>query len=68
VLLTQDESRHATETESTFVIQPEYASWTLRDHAGSALPAGYRYASDTNTAWLGVDELRETAADVAAVV
>ncbi|HEY8583114.1 MAG TPA: UDP-N-acetylglucosamine 4,6-dehydratase (inverting) [Capillimicrobium sp.] len=68
VLLTEDEARHSVETDLGYVVVPEYASWPMRDHGPlGTLPAGFRYSSDANDAWLGVDDLREMAADVRAV-
>jgi len=49
-------------------VQPEYASWPVRDHEGAPVPPGFRYASDTNDWWLSVDEVREMSADVEAAV
>jgi UDP-N-acetylglucosamine 4,6-dehydratase len=66
-MLTEDESRHAVETDYGFVIVPEYASWPMRVHEGRRPPAGFRYTSDTNTEWLSVEDLRAIAADVEAV-
>jgi UDP-N-acetylglucosamine 4,6-dehydratase/5-epimerase len=57
VLLTDDESRHAVELEDKFVIEPEFQWWDSKDREGKALPAGFRYASDTNTQWLTEPEL-----------
>ena len=69
VLVTEDESRHAYEVDNRYVILPEYPSWELQD-AGERR-ASCRAASRTprggNDWWLGVDELREMAADVKAV-
>ena len=36
VLVTEDESRHALETEDHYVILPEYASWPIRKQAVAA--------------------------------
>jgi UDP-N-acetylglucosamine 4,6-dehydratase len=59
VLVTEDESRHAYETDETYVIMPEHASWELEVTDDMApLEGGFRYASDTNTDWLSVDQLR----------
>jgi UDP-N-acetylglucosamine 4,6-dehydratase len=66
-MLTEDESRHAIETDYGYIIVPEYASWPMRTHEGSAPPPGFRYTSDTNTEWLSVEELRAIADDVEAV-
>ena len=68
VLLTEDESRHAVETDTAYVIRPEYASWTTKAVTeGQPLPAGFRYASDNNTEWLTVEQLRAMADSIAAV-
>jgi UDP-N-acetylglucosamine 4,6-dehydratase/5-epimerase len=69
VLLTEDESRHAVETEEGYVILPEYAFWQLRPVADAQpLEPGFRYSSDKNENWLTVDQLREMAAGVAAAI
>lgn len=67
VMLTEDDSRHALETATGYVIEPEYASWSLRAHEGTPPPEGFRYASNTNTEWLTVEDLRSMTADVQAV-
>ena len=68
MLVTEDESRHSYELDDRFVIFPEYASWPLKDVEGGARMAeGFRYSSDSNDWWLGVDELRDIAAGVKAV-
>ncbi|MDQ3721283.1 MAG: UDP-N-acetylglucosamine 4,6-dehydratase (inverting) [Actinomycetota bacterium] len=59
ILVTEDESRHTYELDDRYVILPEYASWELREPGGSRMAQGFRYTSDTNEAWLSVDELRE---------
>ncbi|MBA3747396.1 MAG: UDP-N-acetylglucosamine 4,6-dehydratase (inverting) [Solirubrobacterales bacterium] len=66
-MLTDDESRHAVETDWGYVIVPEYASWPMRTHEGTTPPPGFRYTSDTNSEWLTVDDLRAIAAGVEAV-
>jgi UDP-N-acetylglucosamine 4,6-dehydratase len=69
MLVTDDESRHSYELLDRYVIFPEYASWQLREVAGAErMPEGFRYSSDTNESWVSVEELREMAADVKAVV
>ena len=68
VLLTEDESRHTLDLGFGYVIEPEYASWTLRDHQGTPVPTSFRYASDTNESWVSVEELRDMVVDVKAVM
>jgi len=68
LLVTEDESRHSYELPDRYVVLPEYASWPLREvEGGTRMAEGFRYASDTNESWLGVDELAEMAAGVKAV-
>jgi UDP-N-acetylglucosamine 4,6-dehydratase len=67
VLVTEDESRHCIETDKSYVILPEYWSWPMREHEGVRLAPGFRYTSDSNGAWLTVDDLRDIAAGVQAV-
>lgn len=58
VLLSEDESRNALETEDMYLIKPAHAWWKMENwkHAG-ALPENFRYASDSNTQWLTAEEL-----------
>ena len=68
MLVTEDESRHSFELPDRYVIFPEYASWPLREvTGGTRMEEGFRFASDTNEWYLGVDELRDMVADVKAV-
>ena len=67
MLVTEDESRHSYELDDRYVILPEYASWELKEPGGARMAEGFRYSSDTNESWLGVEELREMAAGVAPV-
>jgi UDP-N-acetylglucosamine 4,6-dehydratase/5-epimerase len=67
VLVTEDESRHSYELDDRFVVLPEYSSWELKEVKGGVrTPEGFRYSSDENEQWLGVDDLREMAAGVKA--
>ena len=60
LLLTSDEARHAVDTDGVFVVTPEHPWWI--DHPrwieGKPLDEGFVYASNTNTEWLGADDLR----------
>jgi UDP-N-acetylglucosamine 4,6-dehydratase len=60
VLISEDESRHTLELDDMFVVEPPGALWFGHDweKQGRRLAEGFRYASDTNQAWLTVDELR----------
>ena len=60
VLLSEDESRNAVETDDMYVVQPNH-SWWQREHwkQARALPEGFRYTSDGNAQWLTAHELFE---------
>jgi len=57
-LISDDEVRHTVELKDMFIIEPELASWDVKDHKGKPLPEGFRYTSDTNTEWLTVEQLK----------
>jgi UDP-N-acetylglucosamine 4,6-dehydratase/5-epimerase len=60
VLLTDDEARHAVETEDVYVVLPEHPWWT-DEHPwieGKPLDDDFVYASHTNDWWLTGEELR----------
>ena len=61
VLIHVDEARSTIELEDMFVVQPSEALWF--GHAwqdiGRPLPEGYRYASDSNSEWLTLEQIRE---------
>jgi len=60
LLLTADEARHAIELDDKFIVMPEHPWWDV-DAVGQGKPLddGFVYASNTNTQWLGVEELAE---------
>jgi UDP-N-acetylglucosamine 4,6-dehydratase len=60
VLISEDEARLTLEREDMFVVTPSTTLWQ-RDQTfeGKTLPDGFRYASDNNTEWLGLDAIRE---------
>jgi UDP-N-acetylglucosamine 4,6-dehydratase/5-epimerase len=60
VLLSEDEARHAVELDDRYVIQPAHSWWRQENWKDArALPDGFRFASDTNSRWLSVEELFE---------
>ena len=62
VLLGEDESRDSIELDDMFVVKPSHPWWNDSAWPGGHTPAdGYRYASDTNTHWLSVEELKSFA-------
>jgi UDP-N-acetylglucosamine 4,6-dehydratase (inverting) len=60
VMITEDESRHAIEFDSYFIIEPEHAFWGKVSHTGGKqVPENFRYASETNDWWLTGEELKK---------
>lgn len=68
VLISEDEARSTVELENMYVVQPVEAFWFGRkwEGRGKPLPDGFRYASNTNDAWLTVEELRQMIAPIEA--
>ena len=58
VLLSEDESRNALETDEMFLIKPAHSWWKIDNwKQARPLPENFRYASDTNTHWLSAEDL-----------
>ena len=68
VLISEDESRSTVELDDMFVVQPAEALWFGRawEERGKALEEGFRYASNTNEEWLGVEEIQKIIAPIEA--
>ena len=66
VLISDDEARNTVELDDMFVVQPAEAFWFGREweKQGRLLPDGFRYASNNNDQWLGVEAIREMIAHV----
>jgi UDP-N-acetylglucosamine 4,6-dehydratase len=60
ILITGDESRHAVDAGDVYVVLPEHPWWNEKGPGtfGTQLPDDFVYASDTNTEWLSVPQLR----------
>lgn len=60
VLISEDEARLTLERDDMFVVTPSTTMWQ-RDQtfAGTTLPDGFRYASDNNAEWLGIEEIKQ---------
>jgi UDP-N-acetylglucosamine 4,6-dehydratase len=67
ILLTSDEARHSYKVDDHYVIVPEYVSWEMPSIHGEQLADGFRYTSENNEHWLGLEDLRAISAGVAAV-
>jgi UDP-N-acetylglucosamine 4,6-dehydratase len=60
VLVSEDEAHHTVEIDDMYIIQPAHLWWELKNWAeAKPLPDGFRFASDTNTRWLAVEELQQ---------
>ena len=68
VLIHEDEARLTIELEDMFVVQPSEALWF--GHAwqdiGQPLPDGFRFASDSNSDWLSIDQIKEIVSQIEA--
>lgn len=64
-MITEDDSPNVMEFDDHYVIMPTFHWWT-KEHlnGGSPVKEGFRYTSDTNTEWLGKEELRTLCGDV----
>ena len=59
ILVTEDEAPYTLDMEAFYLIQPRFPWWRKKaPHEGKTLPAGFAYASDTNTHWLTDDEIQ----------
>jgi len=68
VLISDDEARSTVELEDMYVVQPAAALWFGHhwSDVGKPLPDGYHYASDNNTQWLTMEEIRKIVAPIEA--
>jgi len=66
VLISEDEARTTVELEDMYVVQPAAALWFGHNWAdiGETLPDGYHYASDNNTEWLTLKEIKKMVAPI----
>ena len=63
-LISEDESRQVLELDDMFVIEPHSPSWQFEPWDGGKRPArGFRYSSDTNDAWLSLEQMKDLAGD-----
>lgn len=60
LLLTADEARHTLDRGDVYVVQPEHPWWQENGPRlrGTPVQPEFTYASDTNTEWLSVAQLR----------
>jgi UDP-N-acetylglucosamine 4,6-dehydratase len=60
VMIGEDEARSAVELDGFYVVQPAEALWFGHgwEEKGKPVEEGFRYASNTNTQWLTVEQIR----------
>jgi UDP-N-acetylglucosamine 4,6-dehydratase len=61
VLISEDEARHTVELDHMFVVQPAEALWFGYEwqSKGEMVMDDFRYASNNNSQWLSVDDIRQ---------
>jgi UDP-N-acetylglucosamine 4,6-dehydratase len=59
VLVSEDEACRTLDCGDMFVIRPSFSWWEDNNWSqGATPPSGFRYASDSNTQWLSIEDLR----------
>lgn len=61
VMITNEDSRLTYDYGDHYVIYPHFEWWNHTQHfteGGKLVPEGFRYSSDENDRWLGVEEMR----------
>jgi UDP-N-acetylglucosamine 4,6-dehydratase len=68
VLISEDEARQTVELKDMYVVQPAESLWFGRDWEakGKLLSDEFRYASNTNTEWLNVEQIGKIIAPIEA--
>jgi UDP-N-acetylglucosamine 4,6-dehydratase len=66
VLISDDEARTTLDMGDMYVVQPSESPWFVKEWArsGVVLPEGFRYASNTNTEWLSIEQIRDIVAPI----
>ncbi len=64
VLISEDEARSTIELETMYVVQPSVSPWFGYEweKEGRPLPDGFRYASNTNSDWLTMEQIKDIVA------
>ena len=64
VLLPKGESQHALEFKEMFILEPSLTWYEKGKHrGGKSVPADFEYASNTNSKWLTVAQLKKMIAE-----
>lgn len=63
-MISVEDARRTVDAGDFYVMKPEFDWWHHTNWPdATSLPEGFRYTSDTNTSWLGIEELRAMARD-----
>lgn len=73
VLISEDESRLTINMPDMYVVQPSVTFWSRPfgkdwETQGSPLPDDFRYASNTNSEWLTIEQIRQIVAPIEATM
>lgn len=61
IMISSDDARSTVEYEDHYVVKPAFKYFSRRfcDNGCQPVPEGFNYSSDSNTWWLGIEELKE---------
>lgn len=57
-MISSDDSRRTIEMTNRYLVMPIFAEWGYERPIGKSVEEGFTYKSDTNTAWLSREEIR----------
>lgn len=64
-MISADEARQSVELDDRYVIMPAHSWWPVGNYSeGKPLPDGFSYSSNTNSRWLGEDEMQQMIGEV----
>ncbi len=66
VLISEDEARNTVELKDMYVVQPAETFWFGKswENENIKLPDNFRYASESNSEWLSLDEIKKIIAPI----
>ena len=66
VLISEDEARNTVELKDMYVVQPAETLWFGKswENENIKLPDNFRYASESNSEWLSLDEIKKIIAPI----
>lgn len=64
VMISEDDARHTLDLGDRYVIEPDYTTWVREPLSGKPMEEGFVYASQKNTEWISIDELKSMIAEL----